>query len=200
VASPHRALLPPLGRITCGACGSNFIPTPSSNREFSPTRHCVMDPRTTRPTGSRISGKEIITESRYASRQFGHGIRSAWGKSKAYAALFSYQRCIECASYQAFRREINGRKSISHSNVLPIIDLSETMFPFCIVSPWMPNGNIIQYANMNPDVDRLLLVRARQLEARRGITRDPVDNSLRKCALASCIFMGWVFYTVASLR
>ena len=165
MARPHRALSPPLGRITCGACGSNFIPTPSSNREFSPTQHYLMDPRTTRPADSRTFGRKIITESRYASRQFGHGIRSAWGKLKTYAALLFYQRCTECASYQAFRREITGRKSISHPNVLPIIDVSERMFPFCIVSPWMPNGNIIQYAKMNPDADRLLLVRARQLES-----------------------------------
>ena len=168
MARPHRALLPPLGWITHGACGSNFIPTPSSNHEFSPTQHYVMDPRTTRPTDSRIFGKKIITESLYASRQFERGIRSAWGKSKTYAALLFHQRCTERASYQAFRREINGRKSISHSNVLPVIDVSETMFPFCIVSPWMPNGNIIQHAKMNSDADRLLLVRARQLESRRG--------------------------------
>jgi hypothetical protein len=41
--------------------------------------------------------------------------------------LFSlYQRCTQCASYQTFRREINGHKSISHPNVLPIIEVSET--------------------------------------------------------------------------
>jgi hypothetical protein len=38
--------------------------------------------------------------------------------------------------------------------------------PFHIVSPWMPNGNIAQYAQMNPGADRLMLVRSHQLEAR----------------------------------
>jgi hypothetical protein len=46
-------------------------------------------------------------------------------------------------------------------------DLGDNVF-VCIVSPWIPDGNIIQYTQMNPSADRLLLVRARQLKARRG--------------------------------
>jgi hypothetical protein len=49
-----------------------------------------------------------------------------------------------------------GRKSISH--VLPVIEVSKTLVPFCIMSPWMPDGNIIQYTKMNPDVNQLILV------------------------------------------
>ena len=89
------------------------------------------------------------------------GIKSVWG-------CFLYQTLTQCVSYQPFRREINGLRPISHPNVLPIIEISETIFPFCIVSPWMLDGNIVQYTQMNPSADRLLLVRARQLKARRG--------------------------------
>jgi hypothetical protein len=46
---------------------------------------------------------------------------------------------------------------ISHPNVLPVIEVS-VVFPFCIVSPWMPDGNIIQYTEMNPGANRLALV------------------------------------------
>ena len=53
---------------------------------------------------------------------------------------------------------------ISHPNVLPVIEVSETPFPFCIMSPWMPRGNIIQYTKMNPDADRLVLVCPYQLK------------------------------------
>jgi hypothetical protein len=56
--------------------------------------------------------------------------------------------------------------NISHPNVLPIIEVSETSFPFCIMSPWMPGGNITQYTKINPDADRLMLVRPHQLEDR----------------------------------
>jgi hypothetical protein len=83
-----------------------------------------------------------------------------------YAVLFFYYRRTKYASYQAFCFEINGRKSISHPNVLSVIEVSETLLPFCIMSPWMPDGNITQYTQMNPSADRLMLVRPHQLEPR----------------------------------
>ena len=75
-----------------------------------------------------------------------------------YATLSSYQGCTQHASSQTFHRETNGHMHISHPNVLPIIDVSETLFPFCIMSPWMPDGNITQYTQVNPDTNRLVLV------------------------------------------
>jgi hypothetical protein len=83
------------------------------------------------------------------------------GKIKRICASFVDQRRPERALYMPFRR---GRKSISHPNVLPIIDVSETLFPFCIMSPWTPDGNIAQYAQVNPGADRPVLVRAHQPE------------------------------------
>jgi serine/threonine protein kinase len=77
--------------------------------------------------------------------------------------FFLYRRRTECTSYQTLCREINGCKSISHPNLLPVIDVSETLFPFCIMSPWMPDGNIRQYLQANPNANRLTLVRVNQL-------------------------------------
>jgi serine/threonine protein kinase len=53
---------------------------------------------------------------------------------------------------------------ISHPNVLPIIEISETPFPLCIMSPWMPGGNVAQYIKVNPGANRLTLVCVNQLE------------------------------------
>ena len=80
------------------------------------------------------------------------------------SVYFIHQSRTKRAPYQTLRREINGRKPGSHPNVLPIMQVSETLVPFCIMSPWMPDGNIIQFTQMNPGGDRLLLVRAHQLE------------------------------------
>jgi hypothetical protein len=66
------------------------------------------------------------------------------------------------ASFETFS---SGRKPISHPNVLPIIRVSKTLFPLCTMSPWMPDGNIAQYTQMNPDADRPMLVRTHQPEA-----------------------------------
>jgi len=46
----------------------------------------------------------------------------------------------------------------SHPNVLPVVRVSEALFPYCIMSPWMPDGNIAQYTQANPGADRLVLV------------------------------------------
>jgi len=64
------------------------------------------------------------------------------------------------SSHQVFRRVIEGNNPNPHPNVLPVIEVSETLFPFCIMTPWMPDGNIIQFTQANPGANRLTLVRA----------------------------------------
>lgn len=63
-------------------------------------------------------------------------------------------------SYKIFRRVSDGSKHNPHPNVLPIIEVSETLFPFCIMTPWMPDGNIAQNTQANPGANRLMLARA----------------------------------------
>jgi len=99
-----------------------------------------------------------------------------------------------------YRRVVEESKFKSHPNVLPIIRVSEELFPFCCMSPWMPDGNITQYTQANPDADRLILVRAHRLEDWWGLLTDHVCNSSHKRAAASYTFTGWAFYTVASVR
>ena len=85
-------------------------------------------------------------------------------KSRVYVAFLFYQMHAECILYQTFCHGTNGYMQISHPNLLPVLEVSKTLFPFCIMSPWMPDGNIIQYTKMNPDVNRLMLVCAYQHE------------------------------------
>jgi len=62
--------------------------------------------------------------------------------------------------YQMYRRVIEETKLEPHPNVLPVIRVSDAPFPVCIMSPWMPDGNITQYTRVNLDADRLTLVSA----------------------------------------
>jgi hypothetical protein len=117
-----------------------------------------------------------------------------------YAALFFYRGCTQCASYQSLYRHINGYMYTSHPNILPVIRASKRESLFWIVNPWMPDGNIIQYTQMNPGVDRLMLVCVHPLEAQRGQPTDSAHNSSHKRATASCIFTGCIFSMVPSLR
>jgi len=49
-------------------------------------------------------------------------------------------------------------KRISHPNIVPLLGVSDTPAPLCIVSEWMPNGNVRDFVGMNPDTSRLQLV------------------------------------------
>jgi len=72
--------------------------------------------------------------------------------------LFNRRRA-QFARYQIYRRVVEKDKLNSHPNVLPVIQVSEEPFPLCIMSPWMPGGNIFQYAQANAGANRLMLVR-----------------------------------------
>ena len=78
-----------------------------------------------------------------------------------------FQRYSERTLFQAFRRVSEGGKRNPHPNVLPTIGVSETLFPLCIMTPWMPDGNITQYTQTNPGANRLTLVRVHRLEDQR---------------------------------
>ena len=75
---------------------------------------------------------------------------------------------MHSSGFMTFRRYTNEHMYISELNVLPIINVSETRFPFCIMSPWMPGGNVTQYTQMNPGANRFLLVCSPQPEDRQG--------------------------------
>jgi serine/threonine protein kinase len=52
-------------------------------------------------------------------------------------------------------------RQLSHPNVLPfygVFHLNNNRSRVCLVSPWMENGNIIQFLKKNPEVDRIPLV------------------------------------------
>ena len=76
------------------------------------------------------------------------------------ATVLFNRRRTQFTSHQIYRRVIEEAKLNSHPNVLPVIRVSEALFPFYIMSPWMPDGNITQYIQMNPGANRLVLVRA----------------------------------------
>lgn len=75
-----------------------------------------------------------------------------------------YQLCAQNYPHLDF---LDGVKTVFHPNVLPIFFVTDAQFPLFIISPWMSNGNIIQYIQMNPGVNRLMLVRAHRSGDRR---------------------------------
>jgi hypothetical protein len=99
---------------------------------------------------------------------------------------------------QRFYREIVGWKYITHPNVLPVIGISETPPPFCIITPWMPNGNIVEYTRQNPDINRLLLVGVEMLSEDQ--TSDRITDSSRNRPVVSSISIHQISFTVILIR
>ena len=49
--------------------------------------------------------------------------------------------------------------TLRHPNVLPLLGATMTDVQFVMVSEWMVNGNINEFLKVNPNADRLGLVR-----------------------------------------
>ncbi|KAK0461544.1 kinase-like domain-containing protein [Armillaria novae-zelandiae] len=56
-----------------------------------------------------------------------------------------------------FCREALVWRQFCHPNVLPFLGVSEDLFAprYCLISPWMGNGNVMSYLQAHPDHDRL---------------------------------------------
>ena len=49
-------------------------------------------------------------------------------------------------------------RALRHPNVLPMLGVTVTKPPFAMVSEWMTNGDINEFVETHPEVDRLKLV------------------------------------------
>lgn len=62
---------------------------------------------------------------------------------------------------QEFSTEIILWRQLCHPNVLPfhgVYYLDDLHTRVCLISPWMKNGNIVQFLKNAPDSDHVLLV------------------------------------------
>jgi len=78
--------------------------------------------------------------------------------------------------------EIAEWKHVSHPNVIPLLGVSESLLSFCIISPWLPNGNILEYSRKHGGANRLHLVSNHHNPRTQGAE----TQSLTACA--SCLW------------
>lgn len=66
----------------------------------------------------------------------------------------------ERSTAEIFCQEALVWRQLRHPNVLPFLGVSEDLFTprYCLISPWMVNGNIMSYFEAHPDHDRLTSV------------------------------------------
>ena len=61
--------------------------------------------------------------------------------------------------WQRLFQEIVIWRRLSHPNILPMLGVSPKLFPLCVITEWMVDGNIMDFTSKNPEVNRLRLVR-----------------------------------------
>ena len=67
--------------------------------------------------------------------------------------------CTSHLTLQRLFKEIVLWRRLSHPNILPVFGVAPKLFPFCIITEWMENGNIMDFVSKHPNVNRLRLVR-----------------------------------------
>jgi len=67
--------------------------------------------------------------------------------------------CAFNYSWQRLFQEIIIWRRLSHPNVLPVLGVSLELFPLCIITEWMVDGNIVDFTSEHPEVNPLRLVR-----------------------------------------
>ena len=58
-------------------------------------------------------------------------------------------------------KEVAMWKRLVHPNILPAFGAAPDIAEFCVVSPWMPDGDLLQYLTRYPGANRPQIVRVR---------------------------------------
>ena len=64
---------------------------------------------------------------------------------------------------QRYFKEVVAWKRLNHPNVIPMYGAAPDIAELCVVSPWMPEGDLLQYLDRYPGANRVSIVRARVL-------------------------------------
>ena len=61
-------------------------------------------------------------------------------------------------SLQKYFREVTVWKRLNHPNIVPNLGAVSDVAQFCVVSPWVPDGDLLQYLGKNPGANRVAIV------------------------------------------
>jgi len=104
-------------------------------------------------------GKAAITAIVCVSNRFASMQAGICQKLSRYVASDLTCECVLEKLRQRLFPEIVIWRRLSHPNVLPVFGVSPQLFPLCIITEWMVDGNILDFTSKHPEVNRLRLVR-----------------------------------------
>ena len=62
-----------------------------------------------------------------------------------------------------YYKEVTVWKRLNHPNVLPTLGAAPSIAELCVVSPWMPDGYLLQYLAKYPEASRVHIVSVRDV-------------------------------------
>ena len=78
---------------------------------------------------------------------------------------------------------------------MPFLGISESLFPLCIISHWLPNGNIVEYVQKHREANRFHLVSDYMIYVDKLLETPSSIGSLRKPPVVSNTYIRSVSYT-----
>ena len=77
--------------------------------------------------------------------------------------LFHRTRPHNSLRLQRYYKELTIWKQLNHPNVVPTFGASTDIAEFCVVAPWMPEGELLHYLQEHPRANRVGIVRTSPL-------------------------------------
>lgn len=78
----------------------------------------------------------------------------------------SHQRQLhDSILLQRYYEDLTSWKRLDHPNVVLTLGASLDIAEFCVVSPWMPEGELLQYLLKHPEANRVAIVRVHVVHA-----------------------------------
>jgi len=85
-------------------------------------------------------------------------------------------RLHDSLSLQRYYKEVTVWKQLNHPNVVPTLGAGPDIAELCVVSPWMPDGNLLQYLSKYPGANRMAIVRVHTVHAGECTEFDTQDD------------------------
>ncbi|KAG6856638.1 hypothetical protein H0H87_002228 [Tephrocybe sp. NHM501043] len=120
------------------------------------------------PTTLILRGVEPLGKESVTAGSYGDIWQGTWAGSTIAIKVMRIDSSYINRGIKIFCKEAIVWRQLRHPNVLPFQGVCQwpgPSFRVCLVSPWMANGNVLQYLQQNPDGDRRTFI----LDVARGL-------------------------------
>ncbi|KAG6842250.1 hypothetical protein C0991_000220 [Blastosporella zonata] len=113
------------------------------------------------PTALILRGVDPLGNESVTAGSYGDIWQGTWAGSTVAIKVMRVDSSYINRGIKVFCKEATVWRQLHHPNILPFQGVCQwpgPSFRVCLVSPWMANGNVLQYLQRNPDDDRRSLI------------------------------------------